>query len=156
TVSATYNAPAGACVHTVEPTGNKIVGGYVDCGIGSGGLLVWSSTGTAPVVYTGGPNYDPVIDGSPGAPGLLVAGDTGYSPVTTAVTAVPSAPPQIAARRATPGSTLRDYAIRGDGTEVVEPVGPPYEHHASRLPAPAAAVVSPSGVSPADATWSAD
>lgn len=156
TVSATYPAPAGACVYTVEPAGNKIVGGYVDCGIGSGGLLVWSSPDTAPVVYTGGPTYELIIDGSPGAPGLLVAGDTGYSPVTTYVIDVTGGTPQIVARRDNTGSNLRDYAISGDGSEVVETVGSPYEHHSYRLPDLADAVVYPSGVYPADATWSAD
>src|SRR5262245_21921690 len=53
-VKATYQAPAGACVSIVEPTGGKVVGGYVDCGIGSGGLLVWSAPDTSPVVYTQG------------------------------------------------------------------------------------------------------
>ncbi|ONI91825.1 hypothetical protein ALI22I_07035 [Saccharothrix sp. ALI-22-I] len=156
TVSATYPAPDGACVYTVEPSGGKVVGGFVDCGIGSGGLLVWSQPGTAPVVYTGGPDYRPVIDASPGAPGLLVAGDTGYSPVTTYVIDVSGATPRIVARRDDTGSNLRDYALSPDGTQVVQTVGNPYEHRAYRVPDLSDALVYPSGAYPADAAWSGD
>src|SRR3954469_20831491 len=35
--SARYDAPTGACVYSVEPAGDKIVGAFLDCGIGSGG-----------------------------------------------------------------------------------------------------------------------
>ncbi|NUT52314.1 MAG: hypothetical protein HOV94_34220 [Saccharothrix sp.] len=156
TVSARYPAPDGACVYTVEPTGDKVVGGFVDCGYGSGGLLVWSAPGTAPVVYTGGPDYHPVIDASPGAPGLLVAGDTGISPVTTYVLDVSGEAPRIVARRENTGANLRDYALSPDGTQVVETVGHPYEHRAYRVPDLSDAVVYPSGVYPADAAWSGD
>ena len=155
-VTATYPAPAGACVYTVEPSGSKIVGGFVDCGIGSGGLLVWSAPGAAPVVYTAGPNYHPVIDASPGAPGLLVAGDTGYSPVTTYVIDVSGDTPRIVSWRGDTGSNLRDYAVSPDGTQVVETVGAPYEHRAYLIPNLADDGVYPSGVYPADAAWSGD
>jgi hypothetical protein len=156
TVIASYPAPVGARVYAVEPTGEKVVGAYVDAGIGSGGLLIWSAPGTPPVVYTGGPNYHPVIDASPGAPGLLVAGDTGYSPVTTYVIDVSGASPTIVARRDNTGSNLLDYAVSPAGTEVVETVGNPYEHHSYRLPDLADATVYPSGVYPQDAAWSGD
>jgi hypothetical protein len=155
-VTATYPAPAGACVSIVEPTGGKVVGGYVDCGIGSGGLLVWSAPDAPPVVYTQGPNYHPVMDASPGAPGLLVAGDTGYSPVTTYVIDVSGADPTIVGRRDNTGSNLLDYALSPDGSEVVESVGYPYEHHSYRLPDLSDATVYPSGVYPQDAAWSGD
>jgi hypothetical protein len=155
-VTATFPAPAGACVYLVEPSGDKLVGGYVDCGIGSGGLLVWSAPGTAPVVYTEGPNYNPVMDASPGAPGLLVAGDTGYSPVTTYVIDVAGDMPRIVARKDNTGSNLRDYALSPDGTQVVESTGAPYEHHAYRVPDLADAVVYPSGSYPDGAAWSGD
>src|SRR6266568_2278931 len=56
TVTANYRAPQGACVFHVEPTGGKVVGAYSNCGIGSGGLLVWSTPDATPVVYTQGPN----------------------------------------------------------------------------------------------------
>lgn len=154
--SARYDAPAGACVYTVEPAGDKIVGGYVDCGIGSGGLLVWSSPNTTPVVYTAGPNYHPVIDASPGGGGLIVAGDTGYSPVSTYVIDVSGATPTIVSKRDNTGSNLIDYALSPDGTEVVETVGNPYEHRSYRLPDLSDATVYPSGVYPGDATWSGD
>ncbi|MFD0205429.1 MULTISPECIES: hypothetical protein [Saccharothrix] len=36
TVAARYPAPEGACVYTVEPSGDKVVGGFVDCGLGTG------------------------------------------------------------------------------------------------------------------------
>jgi hypothetical protein len=156
TVRTVYPAPEGACVYTVEPSGNKVVGGYVDCGIGSGGLLIWSAPDTAPTVYNEGPNYKPVIDASPGAPGLLVAGDTGYSPVTTYVIDVTGATPVIVGRRDHTGSNLQDYALSPDGTEVVESVGSPYEHRSYRVPDLADATVYPSGVYPQDAAWSAD
>ncbi|MFE9658173.1 hypothetical protein [Micromonospora sp. NPDC006431] len=156
TMTASYPAPTGAGVYTVEPTGGKIVGGFINAGIGSGGLLVWSAPGTPPVVYTGGPNYHPIIDASPGAPGLLVAGDTDYSPVTTYLIDVSGASPTIVARRDNTGSNLIDYAVSPDGTEVVETVGHPYEHHSYRLPDLADAAVYPSGVYPQDAAWSGD
>lgn len=156
TVSATYPAPEGACVYTVEPSGDKVVGGFVDCGYGSGGLLVWSRPGVAPVVYTAGPDHHPVIDASPGAPGLLVAGDTGISPVTTYVLDVSGEAPRIVSRREDTGSNLRDYALSPDGTQVVQIVGHPYEHRAYRVPDLSDAVVYPSGVYPADAAWSGD
>jgi hypothetical protein len=156
TVTATYRAPAGACVSVVEPTGNKIVGGYVDCGIGSGGLLVWSTPDAPPVVYTQGPNHHPVMDASPGAPGLLVAGDTGYSPVSTYVIDVSGAGPTIVSKRDNTGSNLLDYALSPDGTEVVETVGNPYEHHSYRMPDLSDATVYPSGAYPQDAAWSGD
>jgi hypothetical protein len=154
--SARYDAPTGACVYSVEPAGDKIVGAFRDCGIGSGGLLVWSAPNTAPVVYTGGPNYHPVIDSSPGAAGLIVAGDTGYSPVTTYVIDVSGPAPTVVSRRDNTGSNLIDYAVSPDGTEVVETVGNPYEHRSYRLPDLADGTVYPSGVYPADAAWSAD
>ena len=154
--SARYDAPAGACVYSAEPAGDKIVGAYVDCGIGSGGLLVWSTPNTAPVVYTGGPNYHPVIDASPGGRGLVVAGDTGYSPVSTYVIDVSGAAPTIVGKRDNTGSNLIDYALSPDGTEVVETVGSPYEHHSYRLPDLSDATVYPSGVYPGDAAWSGD
>ncbi|MFE9747236.1 TolB family protein [Saccharothrix saharensis] len=156
TVSATYPAPDGACVHTVEPSGDKVVGGFVDCGYGSGGLLVWSRPDEAPVVHTAGPDHHPVIDASPGAPGLLVAGDTGISPVTTYVLDVSGAAPRTVSRREDTGSNLRDYALSPDGTQVVQTVGHPYEHRAYRVPDLSDAVVYPSGVYPADAAWSGD
>ncbi|MFJ6673214.1 TolB family protein [Actinosynnema sp. NPDC091369] len=156
TVSATYPAPEGACVYTVEPSGDKVVGGFVDCGYGSGGLLVWSRPGVEPVVYTAGPDHRPVIDASPGAPGLLVAGDTGISPVTTYVLDVSGDAPRIVSRREDTGSNLRDYALSPDGTQVVQTVGHPYEHRAYRVPDLSDAVVYPSGVYPADAAWSGD
>jgi len=156
TIIASYPAPVGAHLYTVEPTGDKVVGGFIDAGIGSGGLLIWSAPGTPPVVYTGGPNYHPIIDASPGAPGLLVAGDTGYSPVTTYVIDVSGDSPAIVARRDNTGSNLIDYAVSPDGTEVVETVGYPYEHHSYRLPDLTDATVYPSGVYPQDAAWSGD
>ncbi|MDZ5446720.1 hypothetical protein U2F26_29025 [Micromonospora sp. 4G57] len=156
TMVASYPAPPGAHLYTVEPTGEKVVGGFIDAGIGSGGLLIWSAPGTPPVVYTGGPNYHPIIDASPGAPGLLVAGDTGYSPVTTYVIDVSGDSPTIVARRDNTGSNLIDYAVSPDGTEVVETVGHPYEHHSYRLPDLADATVYPSGVYPQDGAWSGD
>jgi hypothetical protein len=156
TPTATYEAPDGACVYLTEPTGDKIVGGYRDCGIGSGGLLVWSAPDTAPVVYTGGPDYRPVIDASAGAPGLLVAGDTGYSPVTTYVIDVSGASPRIVASRGDTGGNLQDYAVSADGTQVVESVGAPYEHRSYTLPDLGDGTIYPSGVYPADAAWSAD
>ncbi|MFG1839440.1 hypothetical protein ACGFH8_13500 [Micromonospora sp. NPDC049175] len=156
TIVASYPAPVGAHLYTVEPTGEKVVGGFIDAGIGSGGLLVWSAPGTSPVVYTAGPNYHPIIDASPGAPGLLVAGDTGYSPVTTYVIDVSGDSPTIVAQRDYTGSNLIDYAVSPDGTEVVETVGSPYEHHSYRLPDLADANVYPSGVYPKDAAWSGD
>lgn len=156
TVRAIYPAPEGACVYDAQPTGDKVVGSYVNCGIGSGGLLVWSAPDTAPVVYTQGPDYHPVVDASPGAPGLLVAGDTGISPVTTYVIDVSGDSPRIVARRDDTGSNLEDYAISPDGTEVVESVGNPYEHRSYRLPDLTDDTVYPSGVYPADAAWSGD
>ncbi|MEU1684097.1 hypothetical protein [Micromonospora sp. NPDC005707] len=156
TIIASYPAPPGAHLYTVEPTGEKVVGGFIDAGIGSGGLLIWSAPGTPPVVYTGGPNYYPIIDASPGAPGLLVAGDTKISPVTTYVVDVSGDSPRIVARRDNTGSNLIDYAVSPDGTEVVETVGYPYEHHSYRLPDLADATVYPSGVYPQDAAWSGD
>jgi hypothetical protein len=156
TVKATYQAPTGACVFIVEPTGGKVVGGYVDCGIGSGGLLVWSAPDTSPVIYTQGPNYHPVMDASPGAPGLLVAGDTGYSPVTTYVIDVSGDTPRIVAHRDDTGENLEDYALSPDGSQVVETTGSPYEHHSYRMPDLSDDTVYPSGVYPADAAWSGD
>ncbi|MGW5667044.1 hypothetical protein [Micromonospora sp. NPDC003776] len=156
TIIASYPAPTGAHLYTVEPAGEKVVGGFIDAGIGSGGLLIWSAPGTPPVLYTGGPNVHPIIDASPGAPGLLVAGDTDYSPITTYVIDVSGDSPTIVARRDNTGSNLIDYAISPDGTEVVETVGNPYEHHSYRLPDLADATVYPSGVYPQDAAWSAD
>ncbi|RZU73653.1 hypothetical protein EV384_2071 [Micromonospora kangleipakensis] len=156
TMVASYPAPPGAWLYTVEPTGEKVVGGFIDAGIGSGGLLIWSAPGTPPVVYTAGPNYHPIIDASPGAPGLLVAGDTGYSPVTTYAIDVSGDSPRILARRDNTGSNLIDYAVSPDGTEVVETVGHPYEHHSYRLPDLGDATVYPSGVYPQDAAWSGD
>ncbi len=156
TIVASYPAPVGAHLYTVEPTGDKLVGGFIDAGLGSGGLLIWSAPGTPPVVYTDGPDYHPIIDASSGAPGLLVAGDTGYSPVTTYVIDVSGDYPRIVARRDYTGSNLIDYAVSPDGTEVVETVGHPYEHHSYRLPDLADATVYPSGVYPQDAAWSGD
>jgi hypothetical protein len=156
TPKATYRAPGGACLDRVEPTGDKIVAGFQDCGIGSGGLLIWSKPDAAPVVYTGGPNYHPVIDGSPGAPGLLVAGDTGYSPVTTYVIDVSGDQPRIVGKRDNTGTTLQDYALSPDGTEVVEAVRAPYQHKSYTVPDLADATVYPSGAFPEDAAWSGD
>lgn len=155
TVRAVYPAPDGACVYTVEPSGDKVVGGFRNCGIGQGGLLVWSAPGITPVVYTEGPDYKPVIDASPGAPGLLVAGDNGVSPVTMYVIDVSGATPRIAARRSG-GTGLTDFAVSPDGTEVVASLGSPYEHRSYRLPDLAEATVYPSGPFPTDAVWSAD
>jgi WD40 repeat protein len=155
TVRAVYPAPDGTCVYTVEPSGDKVVGGFRDCGIGYGGLLVWSAP-SAPVVYTEGPNYKPVIDASPGAPGLVVAGDDGISPVTTYVIDVSGDTPRILSRRGDTGGNLEDYAFSPDGTEVVQSVGSPYEHRAYRLPDLTDASVYPSGAYPTDAAWSAD
>lgn len=151
-----YPGPEGACVVSVEPSGDKVIGTFVDCGIGTGGLLVWSAPDTEPLVYTDGPNYNPVIDASPGAAGLLVAGDTGYSPVTTYVIDVSGKTPSILARRDNTGSNLRDYALSPDGTQVVESAGHPYEHHAYNLPDLSDAVVYPSGSYPDGAAWSGD
>jgi hypothetical protein len=151
---ATYDAPVGACVTTVEPAGDKVVGTFRDCGTGTGGLLVWSAPGTAPVVFTSGPNYNPVIDAGPN--GLIVAGDTGYSPVSTYTIDVSGATPTVLAKRDNTGSNLVDYAVSPDGTEVVETVGSPYEHHSYRLPDLTDATTYPSGVYPGDAAWSAD
>lgn len=151
-----YPAPDGACVNTVEVSGDTVVGGFLDCGIGSGGLLLWSDPGSAPLIYTGGPNYKPVIDASPGTPGLLVAGDNGISPVTTYVIDISGDTPRIVGRRSDTGSNLRDYAISPDGTEVVVSVGHPYEHRSYRLPDLADATVYPSGAYPEDAAWSGD
>jgi len=152
--SATYDAPKGACVYSAEPTGDKIVAAFLDCGLGTSGLLIWSAPGTVATVYTDGPNYHPIIAGA--ANGLLVAGDTGYSPVTTYVIDVSGATPTIVSRRENTGSNLIDYAISPDGTEVVETVGNPYEHHSYKLPDLSDATVYPSGVYPADAAWSGD
>jgi hypothetical protein len=152
--SATYAAPTGACVYAVEPAGDKIVGAYYNCGIGSGGLLIWSASGGAPIVYTGGPNYHPILDAI--ASGLIVAGDTGYSPVSTYVIDVSGTTPTIVSKRDNTGSNLIDYAVSPDGTEVVETVGHPYEHHSYRLPDLSDGTVYPSGVYPGDAAWSAD
>ncbi|HEX2773890.1 MAG TPA: hypothetical protein VHN18_15860, partial [Micromonosporaceae bacterium] len=132
TVKGVYPAPDGTCVYTVEPSGDKVVGGFRNCGIGYGGLLVWSAPGTNPVVYTEGPDYKPVIDASPGAPGLVVAGDSGISPVTTYVIDVSDATPRIVSRRSDTGTSLEDYAISSDGTEVVQSVRSPYEHRSYR------------------------
>jgi len=154
--SATYDAPNGACVYAVEPAGDKLVGSYVDCGIGSGGLLIWSSPSTPAVVYTAGPNYHPMVDASPGSGGLIVAGDTGYSPVSTYVIDVSGPTPTIVSKRDNTGSNLQDYALSPDGTEVVESVGNPYEHHSYRLPDLSDATTYPSGAYPLDAAWSGD
>lgn len=156
TVNDTYPAPDGACVTSVEPTGNKVVAGFVDCGLGSGGLLVWTSPALAPVVFTDGPDYNPIIDAAPGAPGLLVAGDTGISPVTTYVIDVSGTDPDVIARRHDTGSNLKDYAVSPDGTQVVQSVGNPYEHRAYQVPDLSDAVTYPSGVYPEDAAWSGD
>lgn len=157
-VAATYRAPRGACVFHVEPTGSKVVGAYTDCGIGSGGLLVWSASTPdgAPVVYTDGPNYEPIIDASPGAPGLVVAGDKGYSPSNTYLIDVSGATPQIVARRDRINSNLTDIAMSPDGSEVVVTNGYPYEHRSYRLPDLSDATVYPSGAYPVDAAWSGD
>lgn len=152
--SATYDAPKGACVYSAEPTGDKIVAAFLDCGLGTSGLLIWSAPGTAATVYTDGPNYHPIIAGA--ANGLLVAGDTGYSPVTTYVIDVSGATPTIVSRRENTGENLVDYAVSPDGTEVVETVGHPYEHHSYKLPDLSDSTVYPSGVYPADAAWSGD
>jgi hypothetical protein len=48
--SATYDAPAGACVFNSEQAGTKIVAAFLDCGLGKSGLLIWSAPGTAPYV----------------------------------------------------------------------------------------------------------
>jgi len=156
TIAGKYQGIQGACVVSVEPSGDKVIGTFVDCGIGSGGLLIWSAPDTEPLVYTAGPNYNPVIDASPGAPGLLVAGDTGYSPVSTYVIDVSGKTPFIVARRDYTGSNLRDYAVSPDGTQVVESTGHPYEHHAYNLPDLSDAVVYPSGSYPDGAAWSGD
>lgn len=155
-VTAEYPGIPGACVVWVEPSGDKVIGTFRDCGFGSGGLLVWSAPGTEPTVFTDGPNYNPVIDASPGAPGLLVAGDTGYSPVTTYVIDVSGQTPSIVARRENTGSNLRDYALSPDGAQVVESTGHPYEHHAYHMPDLSDAVVYPSGSYPDGAAWSGD
>ena len=155
-IAGKYPGVAGACVVSVEPSGDKVIGTFVDCGIGSGGLLIWSAPDTEPLVYTGGPDYEPVIDASRGAPGLLVAGDTGISPVTTYVIDVSGKTPSILARRDNTGSNLRDYAVSPDGTQVVESTGSPYEHHAYNLPDLSDAVVYPSGSYPDGAQWSGD
>jgi hypothetical protein len=152
--SATYDAPAGACVFNSEPAGDKVVAAFLDCGIGKSGLLIWSAPGTAPIVYTDGPNYHPII--SAAANGLVVAGDTGYSPVTTYVIDVSGATPTIVSKRENTGDNLQDYAVSPDGTQVVESTGYPYEHHTYRLPDLSDATVYPSGAYPADAAWSAD
>ncbi|WP_406048036.1 hypothetical protein [Kribbella sp. NBC_00889] len=152
--SATYDAPKGACVYSAEPAGDKIVAAFLDCGLGTSGLLIWSAPGTTATVYTDGPNYHPIIAGA--ANGLLVAGDTGYSPVTTYVIDVSGATPTIVSRRENTGENLVDYAVSPDGTEVVETVGYPYEHHSYKLPDLSDATVYPSGVYPADAAWSGD
>ncbi len=156
TPTATYAAPDGACVDTVAPTGDKIVAGFQDCGIGTGGLLLWSTPDTSPVVYTEGPDYHPVIDSSPGAPGLLVAGDTGYSPVSTYVIDVSGATPRIVSKRDYTGNTLQDYAFSPDGTTVVESVRAPYRHNSYTVPELGDSTVYPSGAFPEDAAWSAD
>jgi hypothetical protein len=156
TIKATYPAPDGACVFNVEPAGDKVVGGYFDCGSGSGGLLVWSAPDTAPIAFTRGPDYEPVIDASPGAPGLVVAGDTHISPVTTYLIDVNGDSPRIVAQRGDTGGILEDYAVSPDGTEVVESVGSPYEHRSYRLPDLSDGTVYPSGVYPVDAAWSGD
>ena len=152
--SATYDAPAGACVFNSEQAGSKIVAAFLDCGIGKSGLLIWSAPGTAPIVYTDGPDYHPII--SAAANGLVVAGDTGISPVTTYVIDVSGDTPTIVSRRADTGSNLQDYAVSPDGTEVVESTGSPYEHHSYKLPDLSDATTYPSGVYPADAAWSGD
>jgi hypothetical protein len=152
--SATYDAPAGACVYSAEPAGDKVVAAFLDCGIGKSGLLIWSAPGSAPIVYTDGPNYHPII--SAAANGLVVAGDTGYSPVTTYAIDVSGATPTIVGKRENTGDNLVDYAVSPDGTEVVETTGHPYEHHSYRLPDLSDDTVYPSGVYPADAAWSAD
>jgi hypothetical protein len=152
--SATYDAPAGACVYNSEPVGDKVVAAFLDCGLGKAGLLIWSAPGTAPIVYTDGPDYHPII--SAAANGLVVAGDTGYSPVTTYVIDVSGAAPTIVAKRDNTGENLLDYAVSPDGTEVVESTGYPYEHHSYRLPDLSDGTVYPSGSYPADAAWSAD
>jgi hypothetical protein len=152
--SATYDAPAGACVYNSEPAGSKLVAAFLDCGIGSAGLLIWSAPGTAPIVYTSGPNYHPIFDAAPN--GVVVAGDTGYSPVSTYAIDVSGDQPVLLAKRDNTGSNLLDYALSPDGTEVVESTGYPYEHHAYKLPDLTDATTYPSGVYPADAAWSAD
>src|SRR5258706_1127813 len=48
TVRTVYPAPEGPCVYTVEPSGNKVVGGSVDRGLRPRRLLVWSAPGTGP------------------------------------------------------------------------------------------------------------
>ena len=155
-VTATYRAPQGACVFHVEPTGGKVVGAYSNCGIGSGGLLVWSTPDAAPVVYTQGPNLHPIIDASPGTPGLLVAGDHGAEPFMTYVIDVSGASPQIVASRNNLGGNLLDYAVSPDGSEVMVSAGGPNDHHSYRLPDLSDATVYPSGVYPQDAAWSGD
>lgn len=152
--SATYAAPPGACVYAAEPTGDKVVAAFLDCGVGKSGLLIWSAPGTAPIVYTDGPDYHPIISGA--ANGLLVAGDTGISPVTTYVIDVSGATPAIVGRREKTGENLIDYTVSPDGTEVIETTGYPYEHHSYKLPDLSDSTTYPSGVYPADAAWSAD
>ena len=140
----------------VEPTGGKVVGAYSNCGIGSGGLLVWSTPDAAPVVYTQGPNLHPIIDASPGTPGLLVAGDHGSAPFVTYVIDISGASPQIVASRNNLGGNLLDYEVSPDGSEVVVSAGGPNDHHSYRLPDLSDATVYPSGVYPQDAAWSGD
>ncbi|GAB2683935.1 hypothetical protein [Kribbella swartbergensis] len=152
--SATYAAPDGACVFNAEPAGTKVVAAFLDCGLGTSGLLVWSAPGTTPIVYTDGPDHHPII--SSAANGIVVAGDTGISPVTTYAIDVSGAAPAIVGKRENTGSNLIDYAVSPDGSEVVETVGHPYEHRSYRLPDLADGTVYPSGVYPADAAWSSD
>ncbi len=152
--SATYAAPPGACVYAAEPTGNKVVAAFLDCGVGKSGLLIWSAPGTTPVVFTDGPDYHPIISGA--ANGLVVAGDTGISPVTTYVIDVSGATPTVVGRREKTGENLVDYVVSPDGTEVIETTGYPYEHHSYKLPDLSDSTTYPSGVYPADAAWSAD
>jgi hypothetical protein len=130
TLTATYAAPEGTCVRNVEPSGDKIVGGFVDCGIGFGGLLVWSTStpGAAPSVYREGPHYSPIIDASPGAPGLVVAADDGYSPANTYVIDVAGSSPSIVSRLDRTVVNIEDFAISPDGTEVVKSDGGENSH----------------------------
>ncbi len=64
--------------------------------------------------------------------------------------------PTIVSKRDNTGSNLQDYALSPDGTEVVESVGNPYEHHSYRLPDLSDATTYPSGAYPLDAAWSGD
>ncbi|MER7243305.1 hypothetical protein [Kribbella sp. NPDC000426] len=153
--SATYGAPAGACVSQVEPAADKIVGSFRNCGIGFSGLLIWSAPDSPPVVYASGIFDNLLVDASPGGGARIIAGDDGQA-AKLSVIDVSGPTPVVVSSRNDVGDSPSDYALSPDGTEVVESVGYPYEHRAYTVPDLSDAGNYPSGRFATDAAWSGD